>query len=107
MQKEQEPKPQLYPTKSYVAPKYGDYRHSLSNPSTNNGGLGQNYQSHHPSTSNYSSGLANNIPQQHTGMVNNGTPAMMSQKYISTKPTLTKSSKYIANKTEQSNYEKS
>ena len=68
--------------KTYLSPKYADYRHSV------NGG---------------------NQPGSFVGsqmMMAAQTNQMLSPKFISTKPTLIKSSKYIVNKTEQSALEK-
>lgn len=68
-------------TKTYLSPKYAEYRHSV------NGGNQANNFSVNP-------------------MMSTQTTQMLSPKYISTKPTLIKSSKYIVNKTEQSTLDK-
>ena len=77
-----EPIKSMAPGKTYLSPKYAEFRHSV------NGG-------NQPSAF-----MSNQM------MMTTQANQMLSPKYISTKPTLIKSSKYIVNKTEQSALEK-
>lgn len=94
----------MYPVKSYITQKYGDYRHSIGTNQTIVNSVNGVYQSNHVHSA-YMPNSINNM-NQHTSMgVPSTVNSALSPKYISTKPTtLTKSSKYIVNKTEQSAY---